>query len=97
MRPRKGETHSTPQMQSTPARNETTRDARLYSAMATRAAPPTINHSSRAKLAVEAAESVCRPGAGPVRLAAVAVWVGWMTVTRVTVLCWPLGKVVVLL
>lgn len=62
------------------------------------AAPPTISHSSRVKLAVvPAAESVCRPGAGPVVVPATEVWVGCTTVIWVTVLCSPLGRVVVLL
>lgn len=72
-------------------------DQSLYRAMATMAAPPTINQSSRAKLAVDAEESVCRPGAGPVVVPATEVSVGCTTVIRVTVLCSPLGRVVVLL
>lgn len=62
------------------------------------AAPPIIMNSSRPRPLVEAAESVCRPGAGPVPVAvAWLVRVGCTTVTAVTVLRSPLGRVVVLL
>lgn len=63
-----------------------------YRAMATTTAPPTTAMISLVRPAVAAAAPVCRPGSAVV----VSVGVGWMTVTAVTVLRLPLGRVVVL-
>lgn len=66
--------------------------------MATIAAPPIIRNNSRPSPLEDAALSVCNPGEALVAVAtSLEVSVGWTTVTAVTVLCWPLGRVVVIL